>query len=153
MSPETSVPAEPTKRSFRALKCDGSVSFIVPVNSHDVTIKKICCKVYFPIMNVNLLRRLIIATTCKGDDLVEKFVDLFKNQTSFVRWNSFHLLEMMDDADIKLISLTLSTAQMEIYNELKEDGKNQHAATPIVKSVIHKCFDKLLSMVVPLRLS
>lgn len=89
-------------------------------------------------MNLNLLRQLIIIKTCRGTDREQKLIDLYKNQMSLLSTIGYHAFEVLDDLGYGASSFGLNKKEEEIYRALKQGGKNQHMATPVVKAVIDK---------------
>lgn len=89
-------------------------------------------------MNLALLRQLIITKTCRGDDREQKLIDLYKNQMSLFSTIGYHAFEVLDDLGFGTSSFGLNKKEEEIYRLLKQGGRNQHMATPVVKAVIEK---------------
>lgn len=123
---------------YRALECKPDISYIVPVNSCIDELGDNSSSAIFPVMNLTLLRQLIITKTCRGNDREQKLIDLYKNQMSLFATIGYHAFEVLDDLGYGASSFGLNKKEEEIYRALKQGGKNQHMATPLVKAVIDK---------------
>ena len=128
----------PALPRYRALECKPDVSYIVPVNSCLDQLGDTVTGTSFPVMNLALLRQLIIVKTCRGDDREQKLVDLYKNQMSLLSTIGYHAFEVLDDLGYGASSFGLNKKEEETYRALKQGGRNQHMATPVVKAVIDK---------------
>lgn len=114
------------------------MSYIVPVNSCADELGQSSSSVSFPVMNLVLLRQLIITKTCRGNDREQKLIDLYKNQMSLFATIGYHAFEVLDDLGYGASSFGLNKKEEEVYRALKQGGRNQHMATPIVKAVVDK---------------
>ena len=134
------APLPPPIQLYRALECKPDVSYIVPVNSciDELGDQASSSSSTFPVMNLMLLRQLIILKTCRGNDREQKLIDLYKNQMSLFSTLGYHAFEVLDDLGYGASSFGLNKKEEEIYRALKQGGKNQHMATPMVKAVIDK---------------
>ncbi|CAF1447697.1 unnamed protein product [Adineta ricciae] len=128
----------PALPRYRALECKPDVSYIVPVNSCLDQLGDTATGTSFPVMNLALLRQLIIVKTCRGDDREQKLIDLYKNQMSLLSTIGYHAFEVLDDLGYGASSFGLNKKEEETYRALKQGGRNQHMATPVVKAVIDK---------------
>jgi GTPase SAR1 family protein len=133
-----SPPLPPPIQFYRALECKPDISYIVPVNSCIDELGDTSSSAIFPVMNLVLLRQLIITKTCRGNDREQKLIDLYKNQMSLFATIGYHAFEVLDDLGYGASSFGLNKKEEEIYRALKQGGKNQHMATPLVKAVIDK---------------
>ncbi len=133
-----SAPLPPPIPLYRALECQPDISYIVPVNSCVDELGDTPSSTTFPVMNLILLRQLIILKTCRGNDREQKLIDLYKNQMSLFATIGYHAFEVLDDLGYGASSFGLNKKEEEIYRALKQGGKNQHMATPVVKAVIDK---------------
>lgn len=123
---------------YRALECKPDMAYIVPVNSCHDELGDTSGSTSYPVMNLILLRQLIIIKTCRGNDREQKLIDLYKNQMSLFATIGYHAFEVLDDLGFGASSFGLNKKEEEIYRSLKQGGKNQHMATPVVKAVIDK---------------
>lgn len=128
----------PSILCYRALECKPDVSYIIPVNSCVDELIVNSSSTSCPVMNIALLRQLIILKTCRGNDREQKLIDLYKNQISLFTTIGYHAFEVLDDLGYSASSFGLNKKEEEIYRALKQGGKNQHMATPVVKAVIDK---------------